>query len=122
MAEGQWKEEYEAAGDAEFAKFSALSVGELRRRVERREFGQQYSFWTAIAAKRDVAAFGWLLFDFINSSEDYLQRYHAARALLALLKVTIYEPGDLTIAHRHPEKALADVAARLVQAIGPRAS
>ncbi|MBC7894612.1 MAG: hypothetical protein H7066_04315 [Cytophagaceae bacterium] len=117
---GEWREHYEDAADADLAAMSAESLPQLIRRVQRREFGEYYALWDAIAGKRDLHAVGWLMFDFITSDATYLHRYHCARALLVLLGNSTYEAADLTVAHREPARALAVVEQELVRAIGPR--
>ena len=58
--------------------------------------------------------------DFLNSPADYLHRYHCARALLALLRCTTYEPVDLTVARKNPAKALGELEQLLAHTVGPR--
>lgn len=119
---GEWKEDYERAADADLAALRAESLAMLIRRVERCQFGEYHVLWDAIAAKQDLHAVGWLMFDFITSDATYLHRYHCARGLLVLLGNTAYEAADLTVAHREPARALAAVEQQLVSAIGPRRS
>ena len=117
---GEWREQYEQHADADLAAMSAESLASLIRRMERRQFGDYYVFWDAFAAKGGLHAVGWKLFDFLASDETYLHRYHCARVLLVLLGEKRYEAADLTVAHRDPARALADVERQLVSAIGPR--
>ena len=70
--------------------------------------------------KGDLQAVGWKLFDFLTSDATYLHRYHCARVLLERLGDKRYEAADLTVAHRNPARALADVERELTEAIGPR--
>jgi len=120
MNEKHWKEQWEDDADTELEKLSALPIAELRRRVQAGELGGFYMIWNAIAAKEDLAAIGWQLLDFLSSPADYLHRYHCARALLALLRCTKYEPVDLTVAHKNPAKALGELEQMLTLAVGPR--
>lgn len=117
-----WKEMYEDAADADYRRFAKLSTTDLLRRVSRREFGDYYTLWNAIADKRDLRATGWALFDFLYSDADYLHRYHCARALLALLDCTTYEPVQLSAGHDGQPQRLLAVAQLLEQSIGPRAA
>lgn len=117
---GEWRKRYERAADADLAAMNTASLPELIRRVERRQFGDYYVIWDAIAAKRDLHAVGWFMFAFITSGATYLHRYHCARTLLELLGNTTCEAADLTVAHREPARALAVVEQELVRAIGPR--
>lgn len=117
---GEWREEYERHADADLAALSAESLPSLIRRLERRDFGDYYVFWDAIASKGDLQAVGWRMFDFLGSDATYLHRYHCARVLLALLGDKRYEAADLTVAHRNPARALADVERELTRVVGPR--
>ena len=120
MREGSWRDQWEDGATAELEHFRAMSLDDLLARVRRGRFGEYHVIWDAIAEKRDVRRAGWVLYDVVKSSADYLHRYHAARGLLALLECTRYEPADLTVAHRNPATALAEVEAMLVRAAGAR--
>jgi hypothetical protein len=120
VAEKHWKEQWEDEAHAEYEALCALPIEELRRRFEKRRFGQYYGIWDAIATKRDLASVGWQLLDFLRSRADYLHRYHCARALLALLDCRAFEAADLSVEHRGSSKNLATVEALLTNAIGPR--
>jgi len=122
MAEKHWKEQWEDGAGAELEDLHALPIEELRRRVAKRRFGDYYMIWDAIAAKRDLAAVGWQLVDFLKSSADYLHRYHCARALLALMDCKDFEAADLSAELRNPAKNLVIVETLLVSALGPRPS
>lgn len=120
MTEKHWRDQYDDSANAEHKSLNAESVEKLKKRVMKKDFGEYYAIWTAIADTKDLPAFGWMMFDFIKSNEDYLQRYNCARALLAMMGTTKYEPQNLTIKHMKPEAALADVEVMLTEAIGPR--
>ncbi len=114
---------YEDDADRELAQLSALPLSELRRRVRDKEFGMSKVIWSAIASKHhESPSVAWLLFDFVKSNAEYLDRYACARALLTLLGTNKYEAADLTIAHRNPAAALADIETMIVSKSGPRSA
>jgi hypothetical protein len=122
MADKDWREQWEDAAGAELEELRALPLDELQHRIAKRRLGSYYMIWDAIAAKRDLAAVGWQLFDFLGSSADYLNRYHCARALLALLDCRDFDPADLSAEQRNPRQNLAAVQTLLESAVGPRRS
>jgi HEAT repeat protein len=120
MAEKHWKERWEDDADGEYQQLRALPLDDLRRRLAKGKFGQHHMLWSAIAAKGDLEPVGWELFDFLKSSGDYLQRYHCARALLALLECKDLQPAELAVEHPDPSAKRARVEALLTNALGPR--
>jgi hypothetical protein len=120
VGDGSWRDQWENAATSELDRFRTMPLEDLLDRLERRKFGDYHVIWDAVAERNDLARAAWVLYDIVRSPADYLDRYHAARALLALLRVMPYEPADLTVAHRHPEPALAAVEAMLTREIGPR--
>jgi hypothetical protein len=109
MADKDWREQWEDASGSELEELRALPLDELQHRIAKRRLGSYYVIWDAIAARRDLAAVGWRLFDFLESSADYLNRYHCARVLLALLDCRDFEPADLSAEQRNPRQNLAAV-------------
>lgn len=119
---GDWREQYDDAATDEQRRLTKLSLRELLGRVKRRRLGEYHVIWSAIVARADEdrGRAGWALHDFVISDAPYLDRYNCARALLTWLGVTGYEAADLTVQHRNPQVALADVARVLEAAVGPR--
>lgn len=81
---GKFQQEYEEAGEREFAALSKLPVPELLDRVRAGKFKDQFPLWRVIAAKATLVQAGWALFGVLESDADYLNRYHCAAALIQL--------------------------------------
>lgn len=119
---GDWREHYDDAATDEQRRLAKLSLRELLARVKRRRLGEYHVIWSAIVerAPEDKGRAGWALYDFVVSDAPYLDRYNCARSLLTWLGVSRYDAADLTVQHRDPRVALADVAQVLEAAVGPR--
>jgi hypothetical protein len=117
-----WRECWEDDADAELRALTALPLAALLRRVDAGKLSEHHVIWDAIAAKQDLPACGWRLYDFLTSPAPYLSRYHCARVLLALLGCTKFDAAALTVAHLNPAAALAEMSGLLERAIGPRQS
>ncbi|MBK7972973.1 MAG: hypothetical protein IPK07_06725 [Deltaproteobacteria bacterium] len=120
MSYADFQRQYEIESEKERAGYDREPIGALLGRIRARRLGGQYQLWYAIAARASLAEAGWLLFDFVSGDAEYLDRYHAANALLALLGWTDLEAADLTVAHRSPEKHLAAARGELERRIGAR--
>lgn len=91
-----WRSQYESAAEAEAARLSRASDFELIRAIRTGTTGGYYTLWQAIAGRKPSAATNWLLFNVLTSSRPYLDRYHAAGALLQLLHCDLFEPVELS--------------------------
>lgn len=120
MSYADFQRQYEIESEKERAAYDREPVGELLGRVRARRLGGQYQLWYSIGARASLGEAGWLLFEFVSGPDEYLDRYHAAAALLTLLGWTHLEPADLTVAHRSPEKHLAAARTELERRIGAR--
>ncbi len=120
MSYAEFQRQYELESEKERAGYDREPIGALLGRVRSRRLGAQYQLWYAIAARASLAEAGWLLFDFVSGANEYLDRYHAATALLTLLGRRDLEAADLTVAHRSPGTHLAGVRAELERRIGAR--
>jgi hypothetical protein len=115
-----WREHWEEDARAEYDQFCELTLEVLLDRVRRKKLGSHHMIWDAIAAKGDLRAAAWPLFDFASSRAPYLDRYHCASALLTLLQSTKYQASDLAVEHLKPAAALADVSTIIKSRVGPR--
>lgn len=118
MSYADFQRRYELESEKERAEYDREPIEALLGRVRARRLGGQYQLWYAIAARASLAQAGWLLFDFVSGAHEYLDRYHAAAALLTLLGRADLEAADLTVAHRSPDEHLADVRAELERRAG----
>lgn len=115
-------EEFDASfggkAEAESRDLASLPVSILLLRVEAGDLGTHYQIWPAIARRATLEQAGGILYRFVRSDADYLNRYHCAEALLTLLGFDDLEAADLTVEHRHPERALERVRAELQSRLG----
>lgn len=120
MSYADFQRQYEHEAGKERAGYDREPIGALLERVRSRRLGGHYQLWYAIGARASLAEAGWLLFEFVSGPDEYLDRYHAATALLTILGRSDLEAADLTVAHRSPETHLADVRAELERRVGAR--
>jgi hypothetical protein len=100
----KFQEHYEQAASAEYAAFCAMPIGLLLQRVRSGDFGHYYQLWRAISSKALLDEAGWSLFDVLNSSVDYLVRYHCADALIKVAGKALAEwkPEMLSADKKYP--------------------
>lgn len=120
MSAGDWRDRWEAEADAETQAMAALSLAELLRRVRHDQLGEYHTIWRVLAQRRDLRACGWVLCDFLHRSNELLPRHHCATTLLALLPGVGHTSAEIGTPGPRAAAALADIEARLTQAIGPR--
>ena len=113
-----WKEEYENASVRERNQFARLDVEALIQKVREGVFGDYFGIWYAIADNATLRQAGWTLYSILTSNVDYLYRYHAAAALIKLLRSTL-EPVALSAKRPTLEANLATVREELLRLIGP---
>jgi hypothetical protein len=77
-------------------------------------YGGCYQLWRAIAARASLPLAGQVLLEILRRSEPYLVRYHAAKALLALLSTTQFAAVDLA-ADRPDRQARLDLVDRMLR-------
>lgn len=115
-----WKDQYEDAAGAEGRAFSRLPSNELLDRVRHRQTGDYFALWDAIGRQIPVRSAGWVLFDFLLSDRPYLERYHCARVLLAMLQVPDLEAVDLSAGRPGQAELLEGIRSRLLSVAGPQ--
>jgi hypothetical protein len=120
MSYAEFQEDWERAAGEEYDRYLAMPSTALIWEVRDRRYGECYQLWRAISAVSTLADAGRALLDVVRrDSEEYLVRYHAAAALLALLGTSIFEPVDLS--GDRPQRAanIAAVEEMLRERIGP---
>jgi hypothetical protein len=80
-----WRERYEIEAASAQAMFDQKPVDELLDRAANRMYGKYFSIWRSIAERAELEQAGWLMFEVLQTEQDYLTRYHCAAALLALM-------------------------------------
>lgn len=120
MNYAEFQERYEQESDAEYRRYLAMPTDALLEAVRAGRFGRQYQLWRAIAAKVTLAEAGWPLYDVVAGSAPYLDRYHAAGALLSLLQSERFVAADLAVASPRREHWIAAVEQDLRRRLGPR--
>lgn len=120
MSYADFQADWEQAAHAEYDLYLALPSAGLIGQARDRRYGECYQLWRAIAAKATLTEAGWVLLDVVRrDSEEYLVRYHAAAALLALLGTSIFEPVDLSADRPQRVANLDRVEEMLRERIGP---
>ena len=100
MNYSEFQQQYEHDADKEAASLGRLAPSELVERVRTGHHGQHFQIWRAIAQRVPLASAGPLLIDVLRSDAEYLTRYHAAAALLGMLKISDIKAVDLAVAGR----------------------
>lgn len=94
-----WKQQYEDAADAEYARHASMSVSALLAAVRAGQTGEYYTIWRVLA-QRAGAGEAAVLLDYLLADHPYLDRYHCASALLKLLRCQEFQAAELSIANR----------------------
>ncbi len=97
LSYADFQRRYEQDGDDEYRRYAAMRPQALIDLVRAGRFGEQYTIWRVIGDTSSLELAGWVLFGVIDSGVDYLNRYHAASALLKLLRAPDLEAPDLTV-------------------------
>lgn len=117
-----WKEQYEDAGTDEKQRYVKAGVEKLLQTVQKGQFGSYYQIWYALAEIATLEQAGWPLYTILTANIDYLNRYHAANALLQLFAKkglnAGFEPVDLSGNRANLPANLAQVRALLLQHLG----
>lgn len=91
-----WRQQYEDAAEKEGKRFARCSDRELLDVIRRRATGDYYVIWYELAKRTPSAEICWLLYEVLLSDRPYLDKYHCASALLALLRCTEFEEVELS--------------------------
>src|SRR2546425_284010 len=84
MTYAEFQERWEIEAGKEYDHYMTLEASDLASRVQRRDFGQYFSIWRAVAAKCRLAEVQDAMLGVLRSDLDYLIRYHCAEALVSL--------------------------------------
>jgi hypothetical protein len=91
-----WRKQYEDAAEKDARRFAHWSDRELLDAIRRRATGEYYVVWYEVAKRKATPEACWLLYDVLLSDRPYLDKYHCAAALLALLQCTEFEEVELS--------------------------
>jgi hypothetical protein len=119
MSYAEFQERFEREGEAEYERYLALPAETLVEAVRAGRFGEYYSIWRAIAVNASVVEAGWPLYDVVAGGGPYLIRYHAAGALLSLLRSRRFVAADLAVESPRKREWIGAVRAEL-EALSPR--
>jgi len=102
----EFQREYEAESDREYKRLAAKPVAKLLEQVRSAKFTDNYQLWHVIGDKASLQLAGWILFDVLSSTADYLNRYHCAAALIKLggAPLAAYTPVMLSAEKAQPVK------------------
>lgn len=115
-----WQDEWERHARGEYDYYNTAPVSDLLERARTGYYGAYYVIWDSIAERSTLQEAGWTLFAVLELDVDYLYRYHAAEALLALMGDETREPVQLSADHEGKAERLAQLARELTARIGAR--
>ncbi len=91
-----WREQYGEDAERDAKRFARFSDRELMAAIRHRKTGDYYVIWYEVAKRKATAEWCWLLYEVLLSDRPYLDRYHCAAALLALLPCKEFEEVELS--------------------------
>lgn len=91
-----WRKQYEDAAEADAKRLASATDRQLLAAIRRRTTGDYYVIWYEVAKRPPTAETCWLLYEVLLSDRPYLDRYHCAAALLALLDCKKFEAVELS--------------------------
>ncbi len=91
-----WRKQYEDAAEEQAKRFRRRSTEDLLKAIRQRKTGDYYVIWYELAKREPTAEVCWLLYEVLRSDRPYLDRYHCAAALLALLGCQEFEEVELS--------------------------
>lgn len=115
-----WRAQYEDDAEKHAKRFARFSDLELMSAIRRRATGDYYVIWYEIAKRTPTAEMCWLLYEVLLSDRPYLDRYHCAAALLALLRCTEFEEVELSADWPVIHENLAKLRAIVASKFGPQ--
>ncbi len=114
MGYGRFQHEWEQEAEAEYDRYLTRPPASLLADVRVRQYGNYYQIWRAIGERANLADAHTALLYVLRSSDPYLVRYHAASALLTLLRTDAFEPAQLA-ADRPDRLSSIDAVEQLVK-------
>lgn len=118
MSYAEFQERYEQESDAEYRRYRAMPTRALVDAIRSGRFGEQYQLWRAVADTATLDEAGWALFAVIAGDAPYLDRYHAAGALLSLMRSERFVAADLSVASPRRQDCIAAVERDLRDRLG----
>ncbi|MBL9166196.1 MAG: hypothetical protein JNN07_00475 [Verrucomicrobiales bacterium] len=115
-----WRKQYEDAAEDQARRFARFLDRELREFIRRRATGDYYVIWYEVAKRTPTAETCWLLYEVLLSDRSYLDRYHCAAALLALLGCKEFEEVELSADWPVVPGNLARLRAMVASKFGPQ--
>jgi hypothetical protein len=85
MSYDQFEERWAQQAKKEYESYEARPVEELVADIRAGRFGSHYQIWRSLGQRGSLADAGAVLADVLESSADFLNRYHCAEALLLLV-------------------------------------
>ena len=114
MTYADFQADWEQAAGAEYDAYMRRSAAGLVADARARRYGEFYQLWRAIAVRATLPLAGPVLLEVLHRDDPYLVRYHAAKALLAMLATVEFAPVDLS-ANRDGQQARLDAVTGLLQ-------
>jgi hypothetical protein len=93
---GEWREQWEWHADQESERYDAMRVPRLVEVIRRGHVGDYHTIWYALARRASLSDAADVLLGVLGSERPYLERYHAAAALLELLQSREFGPEELS--------------------------
>jgi hypothetical protein len=119
----EFQERWEEEAGKEREHYDSLPITDLLEDIRQRKPGEYYQIWYSLKGRAKLEEVGWSLYDFLQSGEDYLFRYHCAAALIAIagLDAKGYRPEHLSARPAHPvDERLQEVYEFLESQLGKR--
>jgi len=123
MTYAEFQERYEQEAGKEKDRYDSLTVSSLVEDIRSRRFGEYFQIWYSLGRRAKLPEVGWLLFDILQSSEDYLIRYHYASALISVAELYAdgFHPEKLSAREKYPaDQHLEEVREILERKLGKR--
>lgn len=117
----EFQERWEKESRKERARYDSVPFATLIEDIRARRFGDYYQIWYSLSARAKLQDIGWLLFDILQSNEDYLIRYHCASALISIagLYSEGFRPEKLSAIAKYPvDRYLEEVRKILLRTLG----
>lgn len=115
-----WHDAYEDAAEAEARRWREASDAALLGAIRAGQTGDYFTLWTEASRRPRTPALCWALFDVLTRpARPYLERYHAAAALLELLGSTVFEAVELSAPWPEVPANLQRMQAIVTETVGP---
>lgn len=119
MNELEFRARYEKEAAADKAATDKVPLERLLERVRQRYYGSYFSLWRSIAQRATLEQAGWALLEVLKTEPQYLQRYHCASALLALMGKSRAEAVHYSADNANRWENLESLETELLARVGP---